>query len=68
MSGDRGTSDALFLSSNCTWYVPTPDSVNMLVVMDVITKLLFAVNTGLVIGRVNSVEELLLSVCEPLVV
>lgn len=41
----------LFASSNDTLYVPTPLSVNMLAVTDVITKLLVAVNTGYVIGN-----------------
>ena len=44
----------LFVSSNDTLYVPTPLSVNMLAVTDIITKLLVAVNTGYVIGNVKT--------------
>jgi hypothetical protein len=42
--------------SNDTVYVPKPESVNQLAVTDVITKLLFAVNGGIQIGAVWTVE------------
>jgi len=43
--------------SNDTVYVPKPESVNQLAVTDVITKLLFAVNGGIQIGAVWTVEK-----------